>query len=282
MSGGEPQSQPQPQPQPIYRLVQGRSPLIISVPHVGTALPPHIEARMTAAARALPDTDWHVDRLYDFAVAGGASLLAAQYSRYVVDLNRPPDDSRLYSGQVHTGLCPLHSFAGEPLYRDAADALPAEELQLRRERFWQPYHAALAATIAATRERHGHALLLDAHSIRSRVPRLFAGRLPDLNLGTDDGRACEPQRVQPLLQILAAQRRFSSVLNGRFKGGYITRHYGAPAQGVHALQIELAQASYMDESGCAYEEAHAVELKRLLEQLLGALLGQAPAATATP
>ncbi len=264
------------EPHATYRFVQGCSPLIISMPHIGTALPPRIEAQLTSAARALPDTDWHVDRLYDFAAASGASLLAARYSRYVVDLNRPPDDSRLYADQVHTGLCPLHSFAGEPLYHDATSALSAQELELRREQFWRPYHAALAASIAETRRRRGCALLVDAHSVRSRVPRLFSGRLPDVNLGTDDGRSCDPGMVQPLLAILAAQERFSFVLNGRFRGGYITRHYGAPGRGVHALQIELAQTSYMDETGCAYEESRAVPLKQLLEQLLDALLETGP------
>lgn len=270
------------EPHPIYRFVQGHSPLIVSMPHAGTALPPRIEAQLTSAARGLPDTDWHVDRLYDFAAAIGASVLAAHYSRYVVDLNRPPDDSRLYPDQVNTGLCPLRTFAGEPLYHDAPSALVAEELDLRREQFWRPYHAALAASIAETRRRWGCALLVDAHSIRSRVPRLFSGRLPDVNLGTDDDRSCDRRMVQPLLTILAGQPRFSCVLNGRFKGGYITRHYGAPALGVHALQIELAQASYMDESGCAYEESRAAQLKRLLEQLLGAIRGQADALGATP
>lgn len=265
---------------PTHRFVPGRTALIVSMPHVGTALPPRIAAQLTGTARAVPDTDWHVDRLYDFAAAQGASLLIAHYSRYVVDLNRPPDDAALYAGQVSTGLCPSHSFAGEPLYLDARQAVAADQVQERREQFWRPYHLALEAALVETRRRCGYALLLDAHSIRSRVPRLFDGRLPDVNLGTDDARACDARLVQPLLQILEAQSRFSFVLNGRFKGGYITRHYGAPAQRVHALQIELAQSSYMDEQGTSYAEERARELKQLLQQLLAALLGAGSALAA--
>lgn len=266
----------------VYRFVRGGCPLIVSIPHVGTALPPQILPQLTTRARALPDTDWCVDRLYDFVLERGASVLAAHFSRYVVDLNRPPDDGALYPGRVSTGLCPRRTFAGEPLYRNATSALRAWELDLRRRRYWRPYHEALAAAIADVQQRWGCVLLLDAHSIRSRVPRLFSGRLPDINLGTDDGRSCDARLVQPLLEILGAQSRFSFVLNGRFKGGYITRHYGAPALGVHALQIELAQAAYMDEGAHHYEQSCAAALKTLLRRLVDTMLAQASVLGATP
>lgn len=263
----------------IYQLVRGRTPLIVSIPHVGTQVPAEIEREFTPEARALADTDWHVERLYDFVPELGASVIAANYSRYVIDLNRPPDDSALYPGMTKTGLCPTHSFAGDPLYGSAVDALPGSEIELRRERYWQPYHAALAGMIAESRRRLGFAVLLDAHSIRSYVPRLFTGRLPDINIGTDDGRSCRPDLIVPLLEILAAQSQFTYVVNGRFKGGHITRHYGSPADDVHALQIELAQASYMDEEHAVYDERRAAPLRDLLQRLVASMLQFSPAAT---
>ena len=262
----------------VFQLLRGREPLIVSMPHVGTRVPEEIDRGFTPLARALTDTDWHVERLYDFVAELGASVIAARYSRYVIDLNRPPNDASLYPGMTKTGLCPTHSFAGEPLYGSAVESLPGGEIEHRRQRYWQPYHDALAGVIADTRRRLGCALLLDAHSIRSRVPRLFTGRLPDINIGTDDGRSCHPDLIVPLLEILGAQNQFSYVVNGRFKGGHITRHYGSPADGVHALQIELAQICYMDEDRAGYDEAHAAPLRDLLQRLVAALLQFSPAA----
>jgi N-formylglutamate deformylase len=261
----------------IFQLRRGEAPLIVSMPHVGARVPEEIEHGFTPVARALTDTDWYVDRLYDFAPDLGASVIAARYSRYVIDLNRPPNDAALYAGMTSTGLCPTHSFAGEPLYGSGVDALPASEIERRRERYWQPYHDALADLIADTRRRLGFALLLDAHSIRSRVPRLFTGRLPDINIGTADGSSCDPQLLRPLLAILAAQNQFSYVVNGRFKGGHITRHYGSPTGDVHALQIELAQVAYMDEDHVNYDETRAAPLRELLQRLVAALLRFSPA-----
>jgi N-formylglutamate deformylase len=262
---------------PIFHLRRGRQPLIVSMPHVGTQVPEEIEREFTPVARALTDTDWHVDRLYDFLPEPGASVIAARYSRYVIDLNRPPDNAALYPGMTHTGLCPTHSFTGEPLYGSGVDALPGGEIELRRERYWQPYHAALGELIADTRARRGFVVLLDAHSIRSYLPRLFTGRLPDINIGTDDGRSCAAELILPLLAILAAQSRFSYVLNGRFKGGHITRSYGAPDSGVHALQIELSQSAYMDEDRAIYDENRAAPLRELLQRLVASLLAFTPA-----
>jgi len=253
----------------------GRTPLVISLPHVGQQVPADLAGRMTARALAVPDTDWHVERLYSFARDEGAAWLEPSLSRYVVDLNRPPDDAALYPGQVSTGLCPSQTFDGEPLYRDAGPS--KAEIAARRERYWAPYHAALARLLDEARARHGYAVLLDAHSIRSEVPRLFAGRLPDINLGTNEGRSCDRRLSDSLVALLRAQTRFSHVLDGRFKGGYITRHYGQPASGVHALQIELAQSGYMDESGTRYEDRRAAPLIELLRKVVGALRAFNPA-----
>lgn len=251
-----------------YLLSSGVGPLIVSMPHVGVALPPDMHAHMTAAGRAVPDTDWYVDRLYDFMDEFDATLLRAQYSRYLIDLNRPPDDASLYPGMTQTGLCPVLTFAGEPIYRNEAEALPTQEIQRRLHYYWQPYHEALQAAIAATQARHGYALLLDAHSIRSRVPRLFDGGLPHINVGTAEGRACCADLRRLLQSVLAAQKEFTYVFDGRFKGGYITRHYGRPHGNVHVFQIELAQSAYMDESAYVYDADEAAPLRKLLRRLL--------------
>ena len=174
----------------VSTLIHGRTPLVISLPHVGTMLPDDIAPLLSDAARALPDTDWHVDQLYDFAFESGYTLLRALHSRYVIDLNRPPDDAALYPGSATSGLCPMLDFAGNPIYRTASTALPPEEVARRLRLHWEPYHAELAAQLDAARRRHGFALLIDGHSIRSHVPRLFAGRLPDISIGTAEGRSC--------------------------------------------------------------------------------------------
>ncbi len=253
----------------LFERVAGESALIISLPHVGTEFPPDVEARLTPRARGAEDTDWHVDLLYGFAQETGASWLRPRLSRYVVDLNRPPDDAALYPGQASTGLCPALAFDGTPLYTHAAP--DAAETARRRDLYWAPYHAAIAELVAASRRKHGFAVLLDAHSIRSHVPRLFEGQLPDVNVGTNDGRSCAAELTAGVMAVLEAQSRFSHVLNGRFKGGHITRFYGQPAEGVHALQIELAQRAYMDESTHAFEARRAAPLQAVLAGIVRAL-----------
>jgi N-formylglutamate deformylase len=264
-----------------FVTASGSSPLVISFPHSGTLVPASLAARMTPRALAVPDTDWHVPLLYAPALgqgsaAFGAASIEARLSRYVVDLNRPPDDSALYPGQLSTGLCPSQSFAGEALYADAPP--DAAEVAERRARWWAPYHAALDALVADACARHGHCVLLDAHSIRSEVPRLFGGRLPDLNLGTNDGRSCDDALARRAMQVLAGDGRFTAVRDGRFKGGYITRSRGLPGAGVHALQLEIAQSAYMDEAGTAWDAARAPPLAALLGRLLDALVSWRPAA----
>ena len=229
-----------------FTFHRGSRPLLISMPHVGTHVPPAIAARLTPEGREVHDTDWHLDRLYGFAVAMGASILQATHSRYVVDLNRPPDGASLYPGQNVTGLCPVDTFDNTPLYADGAGP-DAAEIAARREAVWRPYHDQLAAELARIKAQHGVAMLWDAHSIRSVLPRFFEGKLPDFNLGTADGTSCDPALAQQLLSIAQAAPGHTAVLNGRFKGGHITRHYGRPAENVHAVQLEMTQCSYMQE-----------------------------------
>jgi N-formylglutamate deformylase len=227
----------------LYRFRAGASPLLVSMPHTGTFVPEWLQPRLSAAARLLPDTDWHLERLYDFADEIGASVLVATHSRYVADLNRPPDNASLYPGQDTTGIVPMDTFHREPLYLPGFPPSPSE-VKERIETYWQPYHQRLAQALAELKAKHGYALLWDAHSIFSELPRFFEGRLPDLNLGTAGGKSCAPGIGEALAK---AVEEYSVVLNGRFKGGYITRHYGDPANGVHAVQLELSEAAYMKE-----------------------------------
>lgn len=251
-----------------FTLQRGRVPLLISLPHDGSFIPDHIAGRMRPAARRSPDTDWHVGRLYEpLAQALGASVLKPLASRYVVDLNRPADGHALYPGQRETGLVSTIGFDGEPLYLDGG--LPdAAEVQQRINDYWQPYHRAVAHELARLHAEHGRAVLWEGHSIRSRVPMLFDGRLPDFNLGTAAGASCSEALQGRLRDCLESQSHFSFAVNGRFKGGYITRHYGQPAAGVQAVQLELVQLNYMDEESLEYDEGKAAIVQELIESLL--------------
>lgn len=252
---------------PTYTLRQGTLPLLISIPHLGTELPAEFAAGMSGTAPVLQDTDWHLDRLYGFATGLGASVLQAKVSRYVIDLNRPPGGESLYPGQTTTGLCPTETFRGEPLY-DPAPAPDALQQADRLARFWQPYHGALRAELDRLKAQHGSVLLWDAHSIASVLPRLFEGKLPDLNFGTADGRSCAPAIIDRVV-AQARNSRFSQVLNGRFKGGYITRHYGVPAERVHAIQLEMGQDLYMlEDPPFTYLEHKATSVQPLLQKML--------------
>jgi N-formylglutamate deformylase len=235
---------PTPDGAPAYRLRRGGSALMVSMPHVGTLVPDALAARMTPAALQLADTDWHLPLVYDLEGLD-ATILVATHSRLVVDLNRPPDDENLYPGRDTTGLVPVDTFHKEPVYRDSPP--DQAEIARRRETYWRPYHEALAAELARLRSVHDRVLLWDAHSIASVLPRFFSGRLTDLNFGTADGRSCDPGMITAILAPVETQQRHSWVLDGRFKGGYITRRFGAPASGVHAVQLEMTQAIYMDE-----------------------------------
>ncbi len=253
----------------VYTFREGGLPLLVSVPHDGRDLPADVRARMTAAGRAIPDTDWHVARLYDFVCDLGANLLLARYSRYVVDLNRPADDAALYAGRVATGLCPSLTFAGEAIYEEGG--VDPGDTARRIATYWQPYHDRLVATLAALKARHGYALLWDAHSIPSVVPRLFDGRLPALNIGTFGGRSCG-ESLAAAVTACAAASGYSYVRDGRFQGGFITRRYGDPAENVHALQLEIAQRVYMDEVSGRYDAQKASRLRGTLRGMLETLI----------
>lgn len=263
-------------PTELFSLSRGDAPLLVSIPHAGTHIPPDLEARMTPEALQRADVDWHLPRLYDFARALGATVLAATHARHVVDLNRPPEDESLYPGQDVTGLLPVDTFRKEPLYRPGERPDGAETLH-RRERYWRPYHDTLRAELERLRARHGRVVLWDAHSICSVLPRFFEGKLPDLNLGTADGRACAAAVQAAAEAAMAAQASFTHVSNGRFKGGWITRRYGAPGEGVHALQLEICQCTYMDETApFAYREERASVLQPLLQRMLHAVVQALP------
>jgi N-formylglutamate deformylase len=250
----------------VFQLHRGTAPLLVSLPHDGSAIPAELAGRMHERARAAPDTDWHVARLYAFARELGASMLVPNYSRYVVDLNRPPDDVSLYPGQNTTGLCPIVQFSGEPVYLDVHPS--PEEIQRRVDAYWRPYHAALAGELHRLRDAHGRVVLWEGHSIRGECPFLFEGRLPDFNLGTAGGTSCSPLLQDRLVAILAKSGGYDFVANGRFKGGYITRHYGQPANGIDAVQLEISQRIYMDEDSFEYDEAKAAGAQRVIRRLL--------------
>jgi len=261
-----------------YFFERGPLPLLVSMPHVGTQIPPDLARRMTPQARTLADTDWHLPRLYNFLQAMGANLLVAINSRYVVDLNRDPDGRVLYPGASNTELCPLTTFNMEPVYREGQGPDPAE-IAHRVGAYWRPYHFKLAEELAAIRERHGYALLFDAHSIKSELPRFFEGRLWDINLGTGGGSSAAPGIGPALLAAAESVPGYSAVLNGRFTGGYITRTYGAPAARVHAAQLELSWRTYMDEAGnFAFDEGRAAGVRPLLRQVIESFLEAGAAA----
>jgi len=256
----------------LYQFTEGDSPLLISLPHSGTYVPPELAERLEPSVRDLPDTDWFVPRLYDWHRELGASIIEATHSRFVVDLNRPPDGAPLYPGQRETTVCPFDTFGGEALYA-SGDEPTATEVADRLDRYWHPYHERIATHTRALVARHGYCVLWDAHSIHATVPGLFMGRLPDLNLGTADGRSCSPARARAVAERLSRQSGFTHVVNGRFKGGYITRHYGNPGDGVDALQLEIAQAAYLEEARVpVFEPARAAPLREFLRTLLGVVV----------
>jgi N-formylglutamate deformylase len=273
------------QPLPWLEVTRGAAPLIVSMPHTGTDIPAELEPRLRSLWLARKDTDWWIERLYDFAPGVGATVIRTRMSRTVIDPNRDPSGASLYPGQATTELCPTTTFDGEALYR-AGEAPMAEEIAARRTSWFEPYHRTIAGEIARLRQRHPRVVLYDCHSIRSQIPRLFAGVLPNLNLGTHSGASCS-LKLSARLEALADGSGFTRVTNGRFKGGYTTRHYGQPRDGVHALQMELACRGYLREPGgsvregdwpCPYDEVVAAPLRSLLQRLLDACVEFAAAA----
>jgi N-formylglutamate amidohydrolase len=253
---------------PVIDIKAGDSPLIVNVPHDGREIPAEIGATMTANALTLPDTDWHIRDLYGFAAEMGATITSARYSRYVVDLNRDPGGKSLYPGADTTEVCPTSTFHQEDIYRGGMQPDSAE-IARRLNLYWHTYHHELARVIAETRERFGTVLLFDAHSIGSVLPRFFEGQLPDFNLGTADGASADADLARQMFAILDNADGYTAILNGRFKGGYITRYYGDPVKNVHAIQLEMGQVAYMDEEPPFWFRP---DLAKKVAPVLGALL----------
>jgi N-formylglutamate deformylase len=257
-----------------FTLLPGSVPMLVSMPHIGTDIPLELQNSYVTRALDVEDTDWHLARLYDFLSALGISVLQPRYSRYVIDLNRPPDNTPMYPGAANTELCPTHFFNGDALYKPGQEP-STQEVQRRRVSYWQPYHDALALELARIKALHGFALLWDAHSIRSHIPWLFEGKLPDLNIGTASGAAAATVIADAAANAVDG---FTHVINGRFKGGYITRHYGQPPSQVHAIQLEKCQSLYMQETPpFAYDEALALNLQPTLKRMVQASLHAAKA-----
>jgi formiminoglutamase len=267
---------------PWLTVQRGEAPLIVSFPHTGTEIPAALETRLVSSWRARKDADWWIDKLYDFAAELGATTVHTAISRTVIDVNRDPSGVSLYPGQATTELCPLVTFDGEPLYKAGAE-LKSGEIAERRAVYFEPYHAALAEEIARLRGRHSNIVLYDCHSIRSVIPRLFEGELSVFNIGTNSGTSCNPL-LTAAVERICAETAYPYVVNGRFKGGWITRRYGNPADGIHAIQMELACRGYMHEQvgpmsednwPSDYDNNYAAPIRAVLKRILTTCLDSA-------
>jgi N-formylglutamate deformylase len=250
-----------------FTLARGSAPMLVSMPHLGTEIPRELQGGYVDRALAVEDTDWHLDRLYDWLASVGASVIKPRYSRYVIDLNRPPDDQPMYPGASNTQLCPTRFFTGDPLYKPGCGPDAAERAR-RIDAYWRPYHDALRTELDRIRVQHGFALLWDAHSIRSCIPWLFEGELPGLNIGTANDTSADKKITKEIARAAARFPQVTHVVNGRFKGGYITRHYGRPAERVHAVQLEMCQKLYMGESApYAYDDRRAATIRPVVREM---------------
>jgi N-formylglutamate deformylase len=247
-----------------FKFYQGQRPILVSMPHNGSKIPPSIAASMNKSALKSVDTDWYLDRLYKFAIDTGCYCITPFYSRYVIDLNRPETDENLYPGQNTTGLCPTSQFDLQPVYQEGKEPTP-EDIQTRVESYWRPYHEKLQSTLNEIKDNFGSVLLFEAHSIKSQVPRFFDGVLPDFNFGNYNQKSCSSSLIEKLESWDCDG--YSKVVNGRFKGGYITRAYGRPKEGIHSLQLELSQATYMDEINLSYDTEKANKVEKKLVQM---------------
>lgn len=251
-------------------VMPGHSPLVLAQPHSGTFVPDDILSNLNANGRELRDTDWRVPELYE-GLAPDATTVRANFSRYVIDANRAPDNASLYPGQNTTSLVPMHDFDGAPIWSAEPDEA---EIARRIEQFHRPYHDALMRQLKRVRELHGFAILYDCHSIRSTIPYLFEGTLPDLNIGTNSGQSCAPALEAAVADACARSGAFTSVVNGRFRGGWTTRHYGKPEAGVHAIQMEIAQSAYLEieDHPFTLSPEKAARLRDVLAGVLGAIM----------
>ena len=249
-----------------FSFYKGNSPLLVSIPHDGRLLSDDTKKLFKEKFIELPDTDWHMNRLYESFKDTQWNIISANFSRYVVDLNRSSDDTKLYKDYQSTGLCPIKSFSGEHLYSDDNEI---SELTIKRrvESYWKPYHDKIKQTLESIKSKYGYAILWDAHSIKSRIPNLFEGELPNLNIGTNSGESC-PNSITESIHKVANDSGLSVVINERFKGGYITRHYGKPAENVFAIQMEIAQRTYMNELTLSYDERLSKKLTPILKLML--------------
>jgi N-formylglutamate deformylase len=252
----------------VVEVKQGSSPIILGFPHTGTDVPADVWGRLNENGQLLADTDWHIDQLYD-GLLPGVSTVRATFHRYIIDANRDPEGVSLYPGQNTTGLVPETDFDGKPIWREG-EKPTAADIKSRLKQFHRPYHAALAQEIDRVKEEHGMAILYDCHSIRSHIPFLFEGKLPDFNVGTNEGNSCSPEIASAVGRIVFAARGYDAVINGRFKGGWTTRHYGRPQLGIHAIQMELTQSSHLasEVPPFALDKAKAEKLRRHLKDIL--------------
>jgi formiminoglutamase len=254
-------------------ITQGTAPLIVSIPHAGTEIPEPYQPALRSLWLARKDADWWMPQLYEFAEDLGATIIRTHISRTIIDVNRDPSGASLYPGQATTGLCPTTTFDGEPLYHEGSEP---DDIAARRETYFTPYHEAITTEIARLKTLHKSIVLYDCHSIRSQISRLFPGILPNFNIGTNDGKSCDPAITEKAANLCAGAKDFSHIVNGRFKGGWITRHHGNPAQGVHAIQMELACRGYMHEPESPdetnwptpYDAAYAAPIQKILKSIL--------------
>ncbi|MEP6828591.1 MAG: N-formylglutamate deformylase [Aestuariivirga sp.] len=258
-----------------FDVKEGRGPIILCQPHGSTFVPAEIWTKLNDNGRKLADTDWHIGRLYD-GLRDDVTVVSANFHRYVIDANRDPSGATLYPGQNTTGLCPLTDFNGSPIYQSGAEPDDAE-IARHLEQFHKPYHAAVLGQVGRVKAQHGFAIIYDCHSIRSQIPHLFEGTLPDLNIGTDNGKTCAKAIEQHVLEIAKASG-FTSVLNGRFRGGWTTRHYGRPAENVHAIQMEISQSAYLESEAAPWNfySTKAAMLRPNLAKILNSLESALP------
>ena len=261
---------------PVFALREGTAALLVSLPHAGTTIPDAMQPNYVPRALELEDTDWHLAQIYEFVLDMGASLIVPHNSRYVIDLNRPPENTPMYPGANNTELCPTRFFTGDPLYLEG-HAPDEQEIQRRVATYWRPYHAAVERELARLQAIHGHVILFDGHSIKSELPWLFEGKLPDLNLGTASGNSCAPELRSALQQVLESQRQFTHAVDGRFKGGHITRGFGRPDNGRHAVQLEMCWSTYMPEvPPYGIDTARIEQLTPVLKALVQTMLSYKP------
>ena len=252
-------------------IKQGTGPIVLAMPHSGTYLPTEIYDKLNDNGKELADTDWHLMELYD-GLQPNAAIVKANFHRYVIDANRCPDGVSLYPGANTTTLCPLIDFVNKPIWQEGL--VPTEsDIEPRIKLFHTPYHKALHEALQTARSNHGYAIIYDCHSIRSNIPFLFDGALPNLNIGTNDSKSCD-SKIEQIAENICKKSSFSTVTNGRFKGGWTTRHYGKPETDIHAIQMEITQSSYMQEHApWEYSNEKANILRQTLANILSEIEG---------